>query len=956
MQVHFQLVDIKVVDKLPPHADISTPRTGRAFVEALVDANASEAKASEERASARKAPFAKNGGGEEGPVVLLFGREASGSDVLLRVEGFRPYLDYVCSAAMIGRLQAHVMNSVRYAERKWFEENLKAAFRVRSPQKKLYGWHPSETDVDSVRTFEIVRVFFPSTRARSAVVKNAETEPLGFELVEAKVSSERQFTDLHDLNESGWVQASVKKVKRRISHCTSEYVARVEDLSHFECDDIAPLRVCSFDIECSSASGGFPQSSTDAVVAVGLNFWNVGTPVTEEHIERHALCLDSCDPVEGVILQTFETEYDLLDAMRDVVVHQSPDVMVGYNIFGFDWRFLCDRAAYHRCQRFFYMSKLLFVECAHSEKNLSSGALGDNVMYVLERTGGVAHDLFMTIKAEHKLTSYKLDSVAEHFTGQRKDDLAYSTLFAAWKPGSTSADRARVVKYCARDCDLPLVLADTLKMYISMVEMSRVTHTQIRDLVLRGQQIKVYQQVLHFAHRMGYVMNAPSVPPPEGDFQGATVVDPKSGFYTEPVAVLDFMSLYPSIMRWKNLCYCTYVVNAADAERDGARIDTYTFETDSGERYQHQFSRNAVGVLPEVLRHLLDERKRTKARMKRATTQLDRDILDKRQLAIKVSCNSVYGFTGVTKGMYPLRAIAESVTRVGRELIDQTIRLCETHERAEVVYGDTDSVMIRFVPALSTWEEVFERSERLAAHITEQFAAGGEHIIVLEFEKVMHPFLLLERKRYACMAYEALGKPPKRDVKGLPTVRRDNTPIARTVLQDVLSGLLEHCSIAKAEELLETHLDSLRHNTFEFSQYVQSRSLKSSYKAPEGLAQCRTVAKMRERNPGSEPRPGDRVEFVITEGRSPKVADRAEDPAYARDKGVPVDRLYILENQIENIVTKVFGRVGGTRHKALIDACRRDLVNQKNKQGCIVTFLRSRGAAPTPLMRRRRTR
>ena len=927
--MRFQLVETKVVDSLPADMGDEDDRFGHGFLLAKDEA--------EERPTSA---FAK-------PVVLMFGRREDGCDVLCRVSGFLPFLDFACTHHIEDvkrRLCGALFKCVRGCHSDWFDDSTKTMQRM-PPMKKLFGWYPSKADVNEVQRFQILRVFFPSTRARSIAMR-MQFGP-GFELVDSKVSPERQFTDVHDLTESGWVEVLHPRVPTRvISHCGAEICAFKNDLRAVEYDNVAPLLVCSFDIECSSSTGGFPQSATDAVVVVGMNFWSLGASPTDAVVDRHVLCLDSCDPVEGSSMRSFEFEYELLDAMRDVIVQKSPDIMLGYNIFGFDWRFLCDRAKENRCQRFFFMSKLIFDECTHGERNLSSGALGDNVMYVLERSGAVAHDLFMSIKAEHKLPSYKLDAVSEHFIGDHKEDMPISTLFAAWKPGGTAADRAAVARYCSKDCDLPLVLVDRLKTYISLVEMSRVTHTQMRDLVMRGQQIKVYQQVLHFAHRMGYVMNEPCVPPPTGDFQGATVVDPKAGFYEDAVAVLDFMSLYPSIMRWKNLCYCTYVVNEEDARREGARVDRYEFENADGGRYGYAFARNVPGVLPEVLRHLLDERKKTKKRMKVAESEQERDILDKRQLAIKVSCNSVYGFTGVTEGMYPLRAIAESVTKVGRGLIDDTIRLCEERERVQVVYGDTDSVMIRFVPALGSLAEVFERAGALADGITDSFANGGERIIVLEFEKVMQPFLLLERKRYACMAYETLGKKPKRDVKGLPTVRRDNTPIARLVLEDVLSGLLEHGAISKAEDFLAQHLNTLRRNEFSFSDYIQSRSLKATYKAASSLAQCRTVEKMRLRNPGSEPRPGDRVEFVIVEGRNPKIAERAEDPAYVRSAGLKVDRLYILENQIENIITKVFGRVGGTRHVQLMNECRYDLQNQQSGQSLVMAFMKGAYTPP----------
>lgn len=919
----FQLVEVTVTDKLYQDFSDSHISTGQEFLENIDDNF--------------NAP-------NDFPVVLIFGRTQDKKDVLVKVNGYLPYLDYISDESP-KRLTSILSEKIlKKGQNDWFyqKDNVQ-----RFQRKKLFGWYPSDNDINEVKVFNIIRLFFPSLHARS---KAKYISIPGYEVAEQKVRPEKQFTDMYKILESGWISCNYKKeCGKKISHCSIEFFTTIAEIQQVECDNIAPLLVCSFDIECSSDTGGFPDAKIDRVVMVSLNYWYLGDD--DNIIKRYILCLDSCDNIDGIDIHCYVNEEELLDNIRDNIVQQSPDIMLGYNIFGFDWKFMCDRASLLGCQRFFYQSKIICEKCEHAELKLSSSALGDNSMYILHRTGAISHDIFVSIKTEHKLSFYSLDSVSEHFLNLHKEDLPYKEVFAAWYCDGTSANRKKVAIYCSKDSDLPIKLANHLKSYISLVEMSRVTHTQIKDLLLRGQQIKVYQQTMHFSHNMGYIMNTPPLEYSEtiGEFKGATVVDPKIGFYEQPIAVLDFMSLYPSIMMWKNLCFCTYIIDQDIKKREGVLYDDYEFCRKDGTTYTHSFARNTSGVLPKVLEFLTNERKKTKKKMKNATSKIEYDILDKRQLAIKVSGNSVYGFTGADTGMYKLKAIAETVTHVGRYLIDTTIHLSETLDSTEVIYGDTDSVMLRFTDNPSR-SEVFERAPILADKITEHFSNNGKKVIILEFEKVMQPYLLIEKKRYCALSYEEEDKPPKMDQKGLPTVRRDNTPIARRVLGDVLNGLMEYGKIAKAEENLKLHLDNLQNNEFKFEDYIQSRSLKhiEDYSNPEGLPQVRTVANMNKRNPGSGYKSGDRVPFVIIEGKSKKIADRAEEPMYARQQGLKVDRLYILENQIEKIINKIFGRIGGTTHIKLITDCRNKLMMQRSNQSSIHSFITTETQHKTP--------
>ena len=243
--------------------------------------------------------------------------------------------------------------------------------------------------------------------------------------------------------------------------------------------------------------------------------------------------------------------------------------------------------------------------------------------------------------------------------------------------------RSAIARYAMVDCDLTLHLMHAVSAVPNMVQMSCVTHTLLTDIANRGQQIKVYNQLYRFG--ADFVMNAPCSGWPEGcEYEGAHVIPPVPGFYQDPVVVLDFASLYPSIMQAKNLCFSTLCITSSPP---ALRVDDYEI---SGRAYR--FQRHERGVMPQILDGLLDARKATKTAMKGLSkSSLEYALLDGKQLALKVSANSCYGFLGVqTNGMYACVPAAAAVTMNGRGMIKRTQEFVMS-QGATVIYGDSVS-------------------------------------------------------------------------------------------------------------------------------------------------------------------------------------------------------------------------------------------------------------------------
>jgi DNA polymerase elongation subunit (family B) len=457
---------------------------------------------------------------------------------------------------------------------------------------------------------------------------------------------------------------------------------------------------------------------------------------------------------------------------------------------------------------------------------------------------------------------------------------------------SGPAERGFTAEYCQVDCDLVVMLMDRLNVIANTFQMSQVCNTLADEVCNRGQQIKTFNLISRYASQNGYVMNHRESGYPPEDFEGATVLEPTAGFYEVPVATLDFASLYPSLMRGYNLCPSSLVLDDAYKSIPGVKYGRYEI---AGKTWV--FQESTPGVLPDILGSLLDARRAKKREMKKYPKgSLDYRLCDGAQLALKVSCNSVYGFCGAN--MYPCLPVAVATTYNGRNAISMTKKFVEDNYNATVVYGDTDSVMLTF-PGVTTVPAAFELGERVARETSLIFPKA----VVLEFEKVFYPYLLIKRKTYSGMKYEDdPHAPPSLDVKGLAAVRRDNCELVRDVMKQVLNLTMRDKNPQAAYNVVANAVRDLVADVVPLSKLEITNSLKSdeSY-SNDAQPQLVVVKKMRARKAFGIPRTGDRVPFVITENRNlPRFSDRAEDPAFMElNPHVRVDTVYYLTNQLQ---------------------------------------------------------
>jgi DNA polymerase delta subunit 1 len=740
------------------------------------------------------------------------------------------------------------------------------------------------------------------------------------------------------IQSTGWLDTGDK--------CIRSHLARVDldlfcndwtTLKPVARDDIAPFVVASVDIECYSKSRKFPDANNtdDVCFQIAISLCKFGS---DEPYDKTCLCYKKTDSnLEGCNILSFPTEKEMLEAFQKYLHQKDVDIITGWNIFGFDMEYIYKRAQINKCHyEFFNLGKLKDTESELTIKKLSSSALGDNLLKLLPMSGRFIFDLFHEIKKGYKLDSYKLDNVSKLYLGDQKIDMPPKEMFVRYEEEDPVKLR-EVAEYCIKDTLLPHRLMKKLCTLLNLVEMAKATWVPVPFLVERGQQIKVFSQLTKKARELGFMV--PTIrygAIPEEPYEGATVLEAQKGAYYTPITALDFESLYPSIMMAHNLCYSSYVM---DEKRYGA-VPGITYETFKIGDRTYKFAQDVPSLLPAILLELKQFRKQAKRDMAAATGFM-KEVYNGKQLAYKISMNSVYGFTGAGKGILPCVPIASTTTSKGRAMIEETRNYVEKHfPGAKVRYGDTDSVMVEFDVGDRKGEEAIAYSWEVGERAAEECSALFKKPNNLELEKVYWPYFLYSKKRYAAKLWTQ-GKDGKMhmdyiDVKGLQLVRRDNTPHVREVCKELLDVVLTSSDTGPPKELAKERAIELLSGDVPNEKLVLSQSLSDTYKvsgknvsvtSSESVninqSHVQVVNKMRQRKPGSEPQSGDRVPYLLTKTQDPKAKayEKAEDPKYVEEHGVPVDYHYYFLNKFlnpvcdlldplyENVKEEIFGEI-----------------------------------------------
>lgn len=799
----------------------------------------------------------------------------------------------------------------------------------------------------------------------------------------------------------------------------------------------------------------FPELEGDKVTFIGSTFMTYGT---SEPYLNHCGVLGSCDPVDGAIIECVETEYDLLMNWKRLIERENPDIIIGYNIFGFDYEFLFRRAEENHCvNEFLEMTRRVGEKSGkidyksgrieNIEQTTVALASGEYDLKYFKMTGRLQIDMYTYMRRDFNLPSYKLDDVASQFIGDdikriefceeeqttrlytnnltglhvgdyihieitgfttdtygekhrivaierggaaatyitisgnhtdidqtknirwglAKDDVSPQDIFRLANEGAAS--RAIVAKYCIQDCNLVHHLMNKIDVITGYIEMSRICSVPISFLVLRGQGIKLTSYVAKKCREKDTLM--PDLPRNSSDdgYEGAIVLPPKCKMYFDnPVACVDYASLYPSSMISENLSHDSKVWTK-EYDLSDRLIRTTGVQNSSGEfiydnlpGYQYvdiefdtfqyrkptptaravktkvgkmicrwaQFPNEQKAIMPSILEELLRARSDTRKLAKTVSDPFMQNILDKRQLGYKVTANSLYGQCGARTSTFYEKDIAASTTATGRKMITYARSMIEevygggreyntknngiVLTNAEYVYGDTDSVFFTFNLKDHSGTDI--RGKR-ALEITIEIAQDVAHLCTsflkspmeLAYEKTLMPFILLSKKRYVGMLYENNPNKGKLKYMGLSLKRRDSCDYLKDTYGNIIKMLMAGETITKTEEYLKRAMTDLIEEKVPIEKLMLTRSLKSYYINPSQIAHKVLADRIAKRDPGNKPKSGDRLKFAYIVNPNPRalLGERIETPEFIRDNSEKIDYAYYITNQLMKPLQQLFG-------------------------------------------------
>ena len=557
-----------------------------------------------------------------------------------------------------------------------------------------------------------------------------------------------------------------------------------------------------------------------------------------------------------------DSELELIDTFFALIKTEDPDIITGYNIYGFDFDYIVSRKQ-------LWLKSIPDVSRASQGVEVikidwASNAYGSNKYNRLIINGRLIIDMFLYFK-RMKLERYSLDFVSKHFLGEGKASMGFERLNGALH--SQERDGLReVAQYCIRDSELVLRLFDKVGMWIDVCEVAKITRCGIEQIYTRGEQMKVISQCVKECINRNIVLK----PQPKRSvwraYEGAHVIQPVKGVYKH-CALLDFQSLYPSIIIAFNICPSTYIAD-------------------------HRFRTDRVGMFPGMIKRLLQERKQIKQQMRALSpSSMEYMVLHRRQNALKVCANSVYGIMGFKSSRYfGHLGCAEAVTAIGRLFLKKVISEIDNQSKIyydgtlRVIYGDTDSCMV-YNPTYGA-QQMIDTAHKICDDITRDLLPEP---MVLSFESYYDSVVLLSKKRYIMLDKDKLY------YKGVMSARRDYCKYARDMFNDIVSMIARGDDDMNTVQRLVEHIDNkigqLISGVVDLSELTITRAVRelSSYKVdqPHVVMAKRLVQK------GIDVPAGTRLQFVFVKG-----ADKMATPEEVREQHLEVDAMVYIKKQL----------------------------------------------------------
>uniref|UniRef100_A0A7S3FYH1 DNA polymerase n=1 Tax=Palpitomonas bilix TaxID=652834 RepID=A0A7S3FYH1_9EUKA len=616
-----------------------------------------------------------------------------------------------------------------------------------------------------------------------------------------------------------------------------------------------------------------------------------------------------------------------------------PDFIIGHSFLGFTCGVLMARMDEAKVANMSKLGRLKGLQIEWKKRNKSTNSKS-HFVEKLVMTGRLVCDTYTSATELVREKNYSLSTLCHSLLKVERPEVSpseYSKFFAE------SSTILRLCNLTEGDALLQLRLASQLMAIPLTKQLTNLAGSLWSRSLSGARAERIDYLLLHEFHNRSYVLpGKPSRDMRAGDsgdgegevelmgggaaggatatrqgrrkaqYSGGLVLEPKKGLYDTFVLLLDFNSLYPSIIREFNICFTT--MDRPKQEKPEGEF-AYDLPRDT--------SLDSMGVLPRMLKMLVEKRQAVKSALKSESdkSSLKAQQLEIRQKALKIMANSMYGCLGFVGSRFYAQPLAEMITMKGREILQQTIDLAEKKMNLDVVYGDTDSI---FVDSRShDISEAKKLGNELKSEVNKL-----HRDLVIEIDGIFSKILLLKKKKYAAVVYEEGPSGPvlSYELKGIDMVRRDWCQLSREVSKTVVDTLLSK-EISKEEVII-----SIRTTLMEVAETLRTPGkvplsglaiTKSLTKHPQEYgdknSQPHVMVAMRKLQRNEPVAVGEQMEYVICKGEG-SLAEKAFSPSEVKEQGLEPDIEYYLENQIHPPVARLCASIEGLEEAQLAEA------------------------------------
>ncbi|PNJ64458.1 LOW QUALITY PROTEIN: POLA1 isoform 3 [Pongo abelii] len=731
-----------------------------------------------------------------------------------------------------------------------------------------------------------------------------------------------------------WLEVKSPPLNQPISWCKVEAMALKPDLVNVIKDvSPPPLVVMAFSMKTMQNAKNH-QNEIIAVAALVHHSFALDKAAPKPPFQSH-FCVVS-KPKDCIFPYSFKevieeknvkvevaaTERTLLGFFLAKVHKIDPDIIVGHNIYGFELEVLLQRINVCKAP---HWSKIGRLKRSNMPKLGGRSGFGERNA----TCGRMICDVEISAKELIRCKSYHLSELVQQILKTERVVIPMENIQNMY---SESSQLLYLLEHTWKDAKFILQIMCELNVLPLALQITNIAGNIMSRTLMGGRSERNEFLLLHAFYENNYIVPDKQIfrkpqqklgdedEEIDGDtskykkgrkkaaYAGGLVLDPKVGFYDKFILLLDFNSLYPSIIQEFNICFTTVQRVSSEAQK----------VTEDGEQEQIPELPDPsleMGILPREIRKLVERRKQVKQLMKQQ--DLNPDLIlqyDIRQKALKLTANSMYGCLGFSYSRFYAKPLAALVTYKGREILMHTKEMVQKMN-LEVIYGDTDSIMIN--TNSTNLEEVFKLGNKVKSEVNKLYK-----LLEIDIDGVFKSLLLLKKKKYAALVVEPMSDGnyvTKQELKGLDIVRRDWCDLAKDTGNFVIGQILSDQSRDTIVENIQKMLIEIGENVLNGSVPVSQFEInKALTKDPQDYPDKKSlphvhVALWINSQGGRKVKGGDTVSYVICQdGSNLTASQRAYAPEQLqKQNNLTIDTQYYLAQQIHPVVARICEPIDG---------------------------------------------